>query len=641
MTNSTCRAIHLPTNHQPLLRLVQSCFAALEPPPEETVSECAEKHRYLQQENSAQGGKWHTANMPFTQGIMDAYNDPSVKVVAVMKSSQVGMTEVLLNIILYAMYRKPGPIMYVMPKIDAAEKFSRKRVDGMVRDCTVLRGLVAKKNAKGGENTLLYKKFKGGSLTLVGSNSATDVSSDPIRDGLIDELDRCSDAVGKDGDVIRLVETRQTTFRDGKLYLISTPLEKGASKIERAFLRGDQRRFFVACPHCGGMQYLKWGGRETPFGVKWSLATSDSSECDDAWYECEHCHEPINDGQRLRMVRAGHWRATAKSKQKGLISFHVWSAYNPFIRLSELVNLFLASKDNPEELRTFVNTRLGESWDEPGESVEEDVLMSRREHYAHEVPEGVLLLTMGVDIQKDRIEALVVGWGKGEESWRIDASVFHGDPSQPQVWDELAGYMDIAWSHPLYGKMSVEAVGVDTGYMAEMGYAYAQKHKGRAFAIKGIGGKGLPILGSPSRKRTGKTQRKVDLFPVGDFTAKDLIMKRLKAEKPGAGFYHFSDQLEDEYFAQLTSEKKVKRKARNGFFFKEEWVQTRPRNEALDMEKYNLAALYWKMGAKPNFEARAQRMASKIKKEGEVKIESTAETKVKRKRSGYVDRWRG
>ena len=319
--------------------------------------------------------------------------------------------------------------------------------------------------------------------------------------------------------------------------------------------------------------------------LKWSQVHWQENDPSTASYICEHCGSCWDDADRYNAVKKGEWRATAP--HTGIAGFHLNGIYSPWTPLSYSVTEFLNSKRDPMRLKTWVNTFLGETWEDQGEQVDEHDLINRGEDWGGELPEDVLLLTAGVDVQDDRLELEVVGWGRGEESWSIDYQTLYGDPSTAQLWMQLDEVLQQKFVHPVHGEMIIRSACVDSGgHYTQQVYNYTRARAGkRVFAIKGVGGEGKPIVGRPSKNNIGK----INLFPVGTDTAKELIYSRLKIEEEGEGYCHFPTGRHEEYYRMLTAEKKVTK------YFKgrprREWVKIRTRNEALDCRVYATAAL--------------------------------------------------
>jgi len=530
---------------------------------------------------------------------MDAITDPSVERVTVMKAARVGYTKIINNTIAYYVAEDPCPILVVQPTVNDAQDYSKEEIASMIADTPILRELFPSPKAKDSGNTIEKKVFPGGSLRLIGANSATGFRRISIRVLIFDETDGYPPTAGSEGDQIKLGEQRTLWFPDRKIIAGSTPTEKGNSKIEKLFAKSDQRYYFVPCPHCEKFQVLKFSDTqysgEISSSIKYAFMSWDKDADgkplpETAHFTCCHCGCVIEEKDKRWMLDRGEWRATKPFT--GHAGFHIWAAYSvsPNATWAQLVSEFLDCKNNPEELQTFVNTVLGEVWEEQGEKVSEHVLLSRREEYAAEVPAGALVLTAAVDVQGDRLEMEVVGWGMYEESWGIARKVIYGDPTQQQVWEELDKELLRTYRHESGTDLTISAVGIDTRYQTDYVYSFVRPRMSRRiYALMGVGRPGYPIAGSPQQKKTGRNRRPVPIWLVGTFQAKGLIYSRLKVTNPGAGYCHFPMWYDEEYFAQVTAEKMVTR-YKKGFAHKE-WVQIRSRNEALDIRVYNLAVL--------------------------------------------------
>ncbi len=552
------------------------------------MSQWADANRILSSEASAEAGRWDTRRAAYQRGIMDAVVSPGVSEVVVMSSAQVGKTEIQNNVLGYFIDQDPAPVLVLHPTIEMAEAYSKDRLAPMVRDTRCLTGKVADPKARDSGNTVRHKTFPGGHITMAGANSPASLASRPIRIVLADEIDRYPASAGTEGDPLSLAIKRTTTFWNRKVVITSTPTIKGFSRVEMAFNESDQRYYHVPCPHCGDQHVLRWGN------VVWP-----KDEPTKAHFICPSCQKPYTDAQKNHAVRVaeetgGGWRATQPFK--GRAGFHLSELYSPWRRLHETVADFLASKPFPERLQVWINTALGETWDAGGEVLNENELMERLENYAAPVPSRALYLTAGVDTQPDRLEAEVVGWGAGEENWSIDYQVFHGDPDIPEgnpgsPWTMLTDYLRKSWRHESGVDLPVSMTCIDTGGSnTQAVYGYVKRHKGqRIFGIKGVSGENVPIVGAPNRKRSGKVQRKIDLYPVGVDQAKSVVIKRLKINEPGPGYSHFPAGRDIDYFRQLTAEKMVTKHVKG--FPKREWHKIEGRrNEALDCRVYAFAA---------------------------------------------------
>lgn len=515
---------------------------------------------------------------------MDAVSDPTIREIWVQKSAQVGWTEVLGNVVGFHVHQDPAPILLVQPTLEMAEAWSKDRLAPMIRDTPALRDKFADAKARDSGNTLLHKRFAGGHLTMAGANSPAGLASRPIRIVLFDEVDRFPNSAGAEGDPINLGKKRATTFWNRKILAGSTPTVKGSSRIEAGFSASDQRFYFVPCPHCEEFQRLVWTN------VRW-----DDDDPTSAHYVCEHCGTLLNDADKAEMLLRGQWRATKPFN--GIAGFHVWEAYSNFVRFEQIVRDFLEAKKLPETLQTWINTSLGETWEDKGESVEPKGLAARREAYtANSLPPGVLCLTAGVDVQDDRLEVTVWGWGADEENWRVEHIVLRGDPGGTALWAELDNVWRKRWPTDDGRQLIVEAAGVDSGgHYTDQVYRYCHaRARYRIWAVKGVGGAGRPVW--PERPGRGKKTR-VQVWSVGVDTAKDTLYGRLKrVAAPGAGYTHFDADADDGYLQQLTSETLVYRMVMGRRLRLWKPRSSGIRQEALDCWVYAYAALIGRGG---------------------------------------------
>lgn len=564
-----------PTIRAEAMAQLAGAMRRLTPPPRLSVAEWADRERRLDSQSSAEPGRWYTSRAEYQRGIMDACSDPSVREVVVMCGTQSGKSEAILNTIGYHMHHDPCPILVMQPTVDMAQAFSKDRVTaGLIRPTPALRGLVNDSRAKDANNTTLHKVFPGGALSLVGANSPSSLASRPIRVVLCDEVDRYPPSAGEEGDPISLAKRRAATFWNRKIIQVSTPTNKDASRIELAYQETDKRKFYVPCQHCGHEQTLAWSQ------VNWEDGNPKTAR-----YHCEECGVGWTESERHAAVAHGRWIASAPFN--GAAGFWFNALYSPWVDLVDTVEEFLACRKDPMRLKTFVNTILAETWEDQGEGIDDYAVSKRKEDYEG-IPDDVVLLTAGVDVQDDRLEVEIVGWGAGEESWQIEYHVLYGDPSSPQLWARLDEILLATYEHPIGEPMLIRSTCVDSGgHHTRAVYNYAKTRAGhRVFAIKGVGGEGKPIVGRPSKNNVGK----VPLYAIGVDTAKELHYARLRIDEPGPGYCHFQAKRDDEYFRQLTAEKQVIRYHKG--FPTRTWIKTRTRNEALDVRVYAIAAFH-------------------------------------------------
>lgn len=518
---------------------------------------------------------------------MDTVNHPEVDTVVIMSSSQVGKTETCLNIIGYFIHQDPCPILFMEPTLEIAEAYSKDRLIPMIRDTPILSEIFPVARSKDGTQTLLHKKFPGGHVTLIGSNSAAGVSSRPIRVFIADEVDRYPPSAGTEGNPLSLGDKRTTTFWNRKKIRVSSPTVKGASEIEREFEASDKRYYHVPCPQCGKFQKLEWEY------VRWEQDRPET-----AVYICCHCGAAWNDAMRWEAVMQGRWIAEAPFK--GIAGFHIWEAYSPWSKLSEMANAFLKAKhaadqgDN-EPLKAFVNTVLGKTWEERGEAPTQEPLLARRENYsADSLPYRILYLTAGVDVQDNRLEIEIVGWraekrGDPIESWGLDDFALYGDPSKGEVWEELDQVLLREYMSEDGRRLRIAATAIDSGgHHTDAVYRFCNKRYGRhVYAIKGADG-ARPIW----PRRAGKSKKYASLvWLVGVDTAKDAIYSSLRVTEPGPGYAHFPIAYRQEYFKQLTSEQ-IRTRYVKGHPVRYWFLPAGQRNEALDRRVYALAAIH-------------------------------------------------
>ncbi len=512
---------------------------------------------------------------------MDALNDPKTHTIVFMKSAQVGATEMLNNIVGYLMDHDPGPVLVLQPTIEMGKAWSKDRLAPMLRDTPALHGKVGERRSKDSENTILHKVFPGGHLTVAGANSAASLASRPIRVVLADEVDRYPPSAGSEGDPLNLAFKRTQTFYNRKRLVTSTPTIKGQSRIEAAFEESNQQFYYVPCPHCGEFQRLMWANVSWPDG-----------QPEAATLVCEHCGTVIEDRDRYDMLARGEWRAHGEFH--GVAGFHISELYSPWSTPSEMARAFVEAKRLPETLKTFINTGLGEVWEQDSEKIDAHWVQERAEDYA--VPEGVLCVTAAVDVQDDRLEIEFKGWGDEVECWSLDHVVLYGDPSRLELWKRLDEQLSRTFDRADETTLRVAATCIDSGgHFTDEVYKFCQPRFGRRiYAVKGQGGPGLPLVKRPSKNN----RQKCPLFTVGTDTAKELLFMRLRIEQHGPGFMHWPDRYDDEWFLQLTSEERREKFSRGRVGY--EYRAIRRRNEALDLQVYNLAAIEL---LNPNFQA--------------------------------------
>ncbi len=550
------------------------------------MSEWADKYRYLSEESSAEPGKWRTDRAPYQREMMDAICEADVDEVVIMTSAQVGKTEVLNNIIGYHIDQDPCSMLMVQPTglNGMAATWSKDRFAPMIRDTPALRKKIGSSTTRDSGNTILEKSFAGGQLAATGANSPAGLASRPRRGILFDEVDRYPESSGSEGPPIDLATQRTKTYWNSFILKTSTPTVKGQSQIESAFEIGDQRRYFVPCPHCKSMHVLQWAN------VTWDKDPDGNAMPETARMECPVCEKEIDEVGRYRSVKAGEWRPTAAPKNPRVRSYHINAMYSPWERLENIVRAFINAKGDPIKLRAFVNLFLGECWEDKVKIVKANNLMARREPYDctdGEIPDGVLAITAGIDVQDDRLEMEVVGWGDGEESWSLEYVILRGDPDYKEIWERLDDALNRKYTTPHNVTIRISRACIDTGYKTKRVYWYCANRWPSVLAIKGRPGMGHPIVSSPTKR----TKRKVPLYHIGVDAAKDTLYTRLQREEPGPGYCHFPATYDQEHFDRLTAEKKVLVISKGRRTYTWELKKSGARNEQLDTRIYAMGAL--------------------------------------------------
>jgi phage terminase large subunit GpA-like protein len=568
--------------------LSRAFFQTLKPPPKLRVSEFADRSVIVTSGPLA-GTHWRTDFAPFQRGVMDAFHEPGVEIVAVMGSSQWGKTSTAVNVVAYHMKHDPCTILVVEPTVDPmAKDFARNRLDPVIAASPDLSEVVPKKRSRDAANSTLQKTFRGGSLAIGGANSAASLAARSVRLLVCDEVDRYPPELPGEGNTLAIAFKRTTAYRRRRrILLLSSPTLKG-SPIHTWFGRGDQRRYHVPCPSCECMHPYEWSN------VRW-----ENSDPSTAHLHCPACDHAFSDGERIAVLARGEWRPDQPARlDKTVVSFHLWEAYSPLSSLSEIVTGFLRARKaqkagDKSEMHTWQNTTLGEPVEpDSGEGVEPNALLARRKPFAAQVPLAACCITLGVDVQDDRLEGLVFGWAPEEESWLVDRFIFPGDPSEPDVWRQLDAHIDRGYMHESGTRLPVHAVCIDSaGHRTAMVYDYAWRHGARrVYATIGRDGQRPIVNMKPSMQDIGHG-REVPLYTVGVDAAKSVIVGRLKLTEAGPGYIHLPavDWCDDELAEQLTSETLVTLFEKG--IRRQVWRKRRPRNEALDCAVLALAAL--------------------------------------------------
>jgi phage terminase large subunit GpA-like protein len=563
-----------------------SFYAGLKPAPLISISEWADLNRILPQESSSEPGHYRTSRTPYVKEIMDALSPfDDTEQVKGMKGTQLGLTEIGNNWIGYTIDISPAPMLMVLPTVDLAQDHSKTKLAPTIEQTPVLKAKIMEATSRAAGNTIQKKEFPGGSIKLTGANSSAGARSASYKNLFLDDIDGYPLDLNGEGEPCGLFMNRTDSFSRRKIFKVSTPTVKDASRIEKEYEDSDQRKYHVPCPHCKEKQVLYFGDRDTTHGIKWER-TEKKHHPATAHYVCIHCGEKIEEYHKTWMLEQGEWIAdNPEHKHKG---YHLSSLYSPlgWVSWEKIVDEFLkATKQNDSAaLKTWVNTRLAEVWEEAGKVIDHADLYNKREDYMEEVPIKASLLTAGVDVQDKRLECEVVAWGRDEESWGIEYRIFNGSPAEQATWDALDKFLMKSFRHESGISLNVSCVCIDSGgHFTKQVYDFIKPREiRRIYAIKGSSTMGAPIVGKPTKSNLGE----VNLYPVGTDTAKDIFYGRLRIENEGPGYCHFPMSYDEEWFKQATSEKSF---IRNG---KRVWVLPIGRkNEALDIRNYALAAL--------------------------------------------------
>jgi len=583
-----------------IMAAIERGIRTLRKPEPLRLSEWAAENFYLSAESSYVEGAWEA--FPYQIGIMDAISNDDILDVTFIKSARVGYTKIILAAMGYFAEHKRRNQAVWQPVDDDADEFVKTELDPMLRDVPAVRNVFPWYNTRSKYNTLRQKVFTGSTIHIRGGKAAKNYRRISVDVGYLDELDGFDRNIEMEGDARSLARKRLEGATFPKLIAGSTPKLKRDSQIAAAAEEADLfLRYHIPCQHCGEMIQLTWGGPDNNHGFKWI-----NNDPDTVKHMCPSCASLFEQRDYLDIWHRGRWVADGgkwidddghfRDKDGAFIdppqsiAFHIWTAYSPQTTWAKIVREFLQAKRDPEKLKVFVNTTLGEPWeDDVGEQADHQILYRRREHYKAEVPDGVLAISFGVDTQDDRFEIQWDGWGVGEERWGLHYERLYGDPSRPEIWDRLADRLRrtfvksdgtilnaVIGCHDFGGHYSDEV----TAFSRRMGIRFL-------IPVRGANTYGKPVANFP-RKRNAKG---VYLTEVGTDTAKDLLYQRMEIMEPGPGYWHWpiSDEFDELYFKQLTNEERITKQTEHGRRLV--WVDKSRRQEPWDCSVYSLAAI--------------------------------------------------
>lgn len=605
-----------PETADALKAAVRAGLDSLRAEPPQRLGDWAREHFKLAGESSHQKGDW--VAWAFQAGILDFMSDDRIEELDVMKAKRVGYTKMLVANIVYNIAHRRRKQALWQPTDDDRDSFVKSEIDPVLDPLTGVQAVNrARRRGGTGAETIKYKPFRDSALHLLGGKAARAYRRITVAWAGLDEISKFDRSIEKSGPPRGLARGRLEGAPYPKLVCGSTPLLKGLCHIEDAVEEAEGLvRFHIECPRCGADHPLLWGGKKIPHGFKWERGKPHTVR-----HVCPHCHESITQADYLPggIPLTGTWVCERTGKRYGsdriwrdsrgepcrpprTLGVHVWTAYSPQRAWSDIVREFedalvALEKGDIGPMQLFVNETLGETWELAGERTDEHALQSRAEPYKLcTIPKGCLLLTAGVDVQRQRWEITVYGWGRGMESWVIDVVVIEGNPAVDEEWDAVTQQLQRRYQQDWHGgSLGISATSIDSSDQTQAVYNWVAKNQHilpQLRAIKGDGNEATPILG-PCRLQEvnwrGKRQpRGIKLWRVGVDNAKDLLLGQLSIEAPGPGFIHFSDELPREFYEQLTAEQRVLGKVNGRDAYK--WIKRRLRNEQLDNRNYAMHA---------------------------------------------------
>ncbi len=582
---------------------IRNAIAGMMPPDDLTVSQWAAKNRRLSSESSAEPGPWRNERTPYLVEPMDAFTDPRVWHIVMVAASQVGKSEFLNNCIGYIIDEDPGSILFVHPTTVDAKEYSKLRIAPMVRDCPTLQRKVADPKSRDSGNTILQKTYPGGIFTMCGSTEAHSLASKPIRYVFGDERDRWAVSAGKEGDPWDLAMARQTTFYNRKAVEVSTPTIKSASAIADAYATGTMERWKSRCPHCGQYHEIQFADIRYEYETV-TTSSKKTYKVKSVWYLCPGCG-CISSEQEMKSAPA-RWEAeNPDAYENGERSFWLNAFVSPWATWKSIILKYLNAIGSATKLQVVYNTCFGELWENRGDIEDEDTMMARREDYGRredgtdiELPEGVLVLTAGVDTQDDRFEYEIVGHGHFGETWAIKKGVILGRPDDGKTWRALDAAVTDKVFHFQDGLgLRVSCTFIDEGghFTQDVRQRCRERLGKKVFCIKGLYGQDKPFTGPPKKVKIvvhGKTIGACWQYQIGVDAGKQIIMDNLSVRTIGSKYCHFPkrDDYGSEYFKGLLSEHLVYKEGKQNPWVWEK-IPGHERNENLDCRNYALAAM--------------------------------------------------
>jgi phage terminase large subunit GpA-like protein len=579
-----------------LKRPLKALADVLLPPPKISVSDWARKHFQLSSDYSAVTGSFEPR--PYQIEPLDVLSPSNpAEFMVLMCAAQMMKTLTALILLAYVIDNDPGPTLIVQPSGEDAESFSKERIAPMINDNPRVAAKVVEAKSRDAGNTILQKRFRGGQVSITGAISGRGLRRRSVRYLLLDEIDGYE--VTRDGEPVVLAIARTDTYsHNRKIVLCSTPTRKGTSRIAEWFEGSDQRRFFVPCPLCGFEQVLSWPN------VRWGDVDGRQIDAEHAVYKCasEACGALIPHHRKIEMVERGGWVATNPDGRYP--GFTISRLYQPDFSWGKIViEKFLPAKNNPDALQGFVNNVLAEEYQGQADTPDVDKLRGRADDYTlGTIPRDALVLTAGIDVQRNWIAMSVWGWGRNRERWLVDHRILEGNTAHPQVWEELTELVRTRYQHECGATLTIRRAAIDTGdeqYNSAALYSWIRRMGPQlVMAVKGFA-HGEALVGMPRNTEANvigrQYKRGVKIWPVNVSMAKARLYALLNIPKPlqgepfPAGWVHYP-QMPEEWYLQLSAEEYRTKMIRG--YRKGEWVKIRERNEALDTTNYSDAAAF-------------------------------------------------
>lgn len=553
------------------------------PPSEESTSEWAEHNLIIADKGNPEPGPWRADRAPYQKEIMDALTQPGVHDIVLMTGAQIGKTLILMCFSGRIIDLAPGPTLLVFPAEDDVDQFTKERLWPMINQTPVLR----KKVYGGQKSGIRFVNFRAGFISTTGAMSPGGLKSRPVQYLLCDEVDGYPASAGIEGDPVSLAQKRTQNYTDfAKRFYSSTPTMKSTSRIYKLFLKGTQEEWEFQCKHCGAYHQLQFDDVRFEKSARDNEQGHKEYDVGDVWWACPDCGANMTEHEVKRAPAKWVPYNPGAIEREGYRSFHLSAFMSPWTRWKDQCKKFLDGKDDPEMLKTFYNLELGLPYEYKERTAIPEMLYLRRERYAAEVPNGVIVITIGIDTQDNRLEYEVVGWGREEESWGIQYGVIPGRADEESTWEQVDELIDRKWKLENGKTLRASIIFMDAGghfWDAVMNHCAARRMR-RMYAVKGDNKDTGTLV-----HHTKSTKRGQNYFILNVYVGKRAVLYNAGIPEAGPRFMHFPDEEErgydERYFRGLISEQ-VKPVKKRGGVYAEEWVKVYERNEPLDCRNY-------------------------------------------------------